>query len=304
MLSFEQLKTKPKVLKSLIGHTLIEFNSLLEPFQLAYENYINDIVVKNKHRKRAPGGGRKATLFTTEERLFFILFYFKIYPLQELLGFFFGMSQSQANEWIHRLSGILQSALGYELMLPERNPLKLEQVLSHCPALEFIIDGTERRIQRPKDKDKQKKFYSGKKKAHTVKNNVITNYDTKKVDYLSGTYEGKRHDKKICDEEAHGFPNGSILLKDTGYQGYEPENVHTLQPKKKPKNKELSEDERQHNKIISSLRVRVEHVIGSVKICRIAKDIFRNSKVNYNDLVMEIACGLHNFRVAHRMTQV
>ena len=60
------------------------------------------------------------------------------------------------------------------MQLPERRAANLETVLSACPSLEFIIDGTERPINRPKDKDKQKSHYSGKKKAHTVKNNLIT----------------------------------------------------------------------------------------------------------------------------------
>jgi hypothetical protein len=84
------------------------------------------------------------------------------------------MSQTQANEWIHRLSGLLNRALGYEMHRPERRAANLESVLSACPSLEFIIDGTERAINHPKNKDNQKRYYSGKKKGHVVKNNVIT----------------------------------------------------------------------------------------------------------------------------------
>ncbi|MFK8186337.1 MAG: hypothetical protein AB8B99_23425 [Phormidesmis sp.] len=68
---------------------------------------------------------------------------------------------------------MLNQSLGDELQLPERRPANLESVLSACPSLEFIIDGTERPINRPKDKDKQKTYYSGKTKAHTVKHNLI-----------------------------------------------------------------------------------------------------------------------------------
>lgn len=299
MLSFNLLKGKPKVFKSLTGHSLDEFYQILDSFDKAYDDFILEKRAFLE-RKRAVGGGRKAVLSTTEDRLLFILFYFKIYPIQEVMGFFFSMGQAQANEWIHRLSPVLQKALGYELLLPERKAHNLKQVLSHCPSLEFVIDASERPIQRPKDSERQKECYSGKKKRHTVKNNLITNFNTKRVEYLSGTYEGKKHDKKICDEEEYEFPVGTTLLKDTGYQGYEPENVFTLQPKKKPRNKELSENDKMMNKIISSLRITVEHVIGSVKVCRIVKDIFRNTKEDFNDLTMEIACGLHNLKVSHR----
>ncbi len=81
-------------------------------------------------RQRAYGAGRIAHLKQLEDKLLFILFYYCQYPTQEAQGFFFGMSQSQANEWIHRLSGLLNQALGYEMQLPERRAANLETVLS------------------------------------------------------------------------------------------------------------------------------------------------------------------------------
>src|SRR5215468_6143083 len=78
------------------------------------------------------------------------------------------------------------------------------------------------------------------KKAHTVKNLIIGGIHTRKVNYLSQTYEGKRHDKKIADEESPTYPADIGVYKDTGFQGYEPEGVKTFQPQKKPKGKELT----------------------------------------------------------------
>jgi len=118
---------------------------------------------------------------------------------------------------------------------------------------------------------------------------------------LGSIWEGKKHDKIICDEERHEFPDGSILYKGTGYQGYEPSGVDTRQPKKKPRSGELTESE---NTLISKMRITVEHVLCGVKRCRIVKDIFRNTKDGFDDLVMEIACGLHNFRTAYRTGEV
>lgn len=67
-------------------------------------------------------------------------------------------------------------------------------------------------------------YYSGKKKTHTLKNNVITERDGKVV-FLSDTYDGKKHDKKIAEEEGYQFPSDSTLWQDTGFQGYAPEGV-------------------------------------------------------------------------------
>ncbi|MDM8524297.1 transposase family protein, partial [Desulfococcaceae bacterium HSG8] len=165
---------------------------------------------------------------------------------------------------------------------------------------EFAIDGTDRDIQRPKDNEKQKEFYNGRKKKHSVKNNVIVSVGDRKVKYLSGTCEGKKHDKKLCDEEQLVFPKDIGLWKDTGFQGYEPEGVNTHQPKKKPRGGELSIDEQIENSIISGVRIVVEHVISGIKRCRIVRDVFRNTKEKSDDLVTEIACGLHNFRTECR----
>jgi hypothetical protein len=133
-----------------------------------------------------------------------------------------------------------------------------------------------------------------------VKNNIIANAESGEVCYLSGTCPGKRHDKRICDDEAYSFPALSGLFKDTGFQGYEPDDVLTYQPKKKPRSGELTGGERFINSVISSVRISVENIICGVKRCRIVKDTFRNYKSGFDDSVMEIACGLHNLRIRHR----
>lgn len=157
-----------------------------------------------------------------EDKLVFILFCFRLYPVQAAQGFFFGMGQPEANESIHRLPPILNQALGHEMQLPARERKSIEQILGECTDLEFILGGTERLICRPQDLQRQKDHYSGKKKRHTRKNNVISDKGTRKIKGLSQTVEGKGHDKKLGDEQDLKFPSGSKLWRDTGIQGYAP----------------------------------------------------------------------------------
>jgi len=305
MLSYAKLKSKPRVFRSLTGITLSEFETLLPSFEQAWQDYIYTNYIAREERQRSYGGGRKAELKDLRDKLLFILFYFRQYPIQEVQGFLFGLGQAQANQWVHRLTTVLNQALGEEQHLPERNPRKLEEVLAACVELEFIIDGTERPINRPSDSIKRKEYYSGKKKRTTVKNNVITERRRGgKVKYLSETVEGKKHDKKLADEEGYQFPPGSTLWKDTGFQGYEPEKVTTFQPKKKPRGGELTAAEKERNRDISSQRIPVEHHIGGIKRSHIVHDTYRNRKDDYVDLVMETACGLHNFRASQRLVAV
>ena len=138
------------------------------------------------------------------------------------------------------------------------------------------------------------------KKAHTDKNLVLVNTHSHKVVYLSPTTPGKKHDKKQADEAAIVYPPQATLGKDTGFQGYEPANVITWQPKKKPKGRDLTVSDKRMNAVLSSARIVVEHTLSGVKRCHIVKDMFRNTKTGFTDSVMEVACALHNLRVTFR----
>jgi hypothetical protein len=300
MFSYDKVKNNPKLLLAMTSLTRAEFEQLLVPFQAAWEAQAAQTAVPEQSRQRRAGAGRKPALRTMADKLLFILYYFKAYPLQEILAFEFGMSQGQACAWIATLSPVLKQALGTLGQLPERDPAQLATKLAEEEETALGIDGTERRIQRPKDQEKQRMYYSGKKKAHTVKNNVVVGLESRRIQYLSGTYEGKKHDKKICDEEQLTFPPDISLYKDTGFQGYEPSGVQTYQPKKKPRGQELSAEDKERNRLISKVRIIAEHVISGIKRCHILKDVFRNTRAGFADLVIVIACGLHNFRTQCR----
>jgi hypothetical protein len=303
MFSYNQIRQVPKLLLATTSLTQAEFERLLPFFREAWDEYVAQNFIERESRERRYGGGqRESTLVDPEDKLLFILYYAKAYPLQEILAYEFGMAQSTANEWIHILTGVLRRALEKGGHSPGRDPKELAETLRNENEKTYGIDGTERRVQRPKDEEKQKKYYSGKKKAHTVKNLIVGGIKSKKVNYLSQTCEGKRHDKKIADDEAMAFPEGASLYKDTGFQGFEPEGVDTFQPMKKPRGKELTPEQKEQNRLISRIRVVIENIIAGVKRCHIVKDLFRNTKDRYDDLVMEIACGLHNFRVSCRQS--
>ncbi len=300
MFTYNNVKNNPKLFRAMTTLDQAEFEELLPYFQSIWNAYVQETSIPIQKRQRQPGGGRKAILCTTADKLLFILYYNKAYPLQEIFAFEFDLSQQAACSWIHILSEVLKRTLASMGHLPERKPAQVAAGISSSGESVLGIDGTERRRQRPKNAGKQKQYYSGKKKAHTVKNNVIVTFSSRRVKYLSGTYEGKKHDKKICDEEQPTLPEGITLYQDLGFQGYEPAGVNTKQPKKKPRGQELSEEDKQGNRLISKVRIIVEHVLSGIKRCHIVKDVFRNYKAKFDDLVMEIACGLHNFRTACR----
>jgi len=224
MVSYSTVRQRPDQFLACTGCTIDEFDLLFPSFSSAWDEY------RKKNSVNSGGGNPKLPNIT--DKLFFILFYYKVYPIQSAMGAMFGMSQSQVCTWIHVLSPVLKRALGIEKCLPERNPRKLKEALEACEMYDFLIDGTERERQRPSNPHEQKACYSGKQKAHTYNNIVIVDEHAQTVEYLSQTYEGTYHDKAICDEEQYAFPENATLQKDRGFQGYEPENVITYQPKK------------------------------------------------------------------------
>lgn len=234
MITYAELQGNRRKFSALTGLTLPEFQLLLSAFARAYERlYPPDRTAAGRPRRRATGGGRRGPLHPPEQKLLFLLVDLRTYPLQVIMGELFGLSQPAVNSWIYRLLPILRAALDDLGVLPERDPQGFARGQPPTPRL--IIDATERRRQRPKDPEKQAAHYSGKKKAHSDKNVVVTSLENQGIDFLSRTYVGKTHDKKIADQEDISYPPGATLYKDTGFQGYEPAVAETCQAKKKAK---------------------------------------------------------------------
>ncbi len=237
MLTYEKLKKKSREFLSATGMTQEEFEILLPNFELAYDKlYPKSLTFDGKERERATGAGVKGALSKFADKLLFILVYQKTNPLQTMHGLQFGLSQSQTNYWIHRLLPVLKQTLSDLGMKPERDAsLVATNPETAEGGANLAIDGTERRLQRPSDPIKQREKYSGKKKAHTDKNILLVNENTRRVIYLSPTVEGKKHDSRAAKEAAIAYPAHATLDKDTGFQGYEPDGVLTMQAKKKKK---------------------------------------------------------------------
>jgi Helix-turn-helix of DDE superfamily endonuclease/DDE superfamily endonuclease len=206
MITYSELQQDRRRLLALTGLTLKEFQILLGAFRRSYDRlHPSQQTLAGRPRQRLAGGGRHGVLHLPEQKLLFLLVYLKTYPLQVLLGELFDLSQQGVNYWLHRLLPVLQLALDELDVLPERSPSRFPE--SQPPSAKdrrLIIDATERRRQRPKNPEKQALHYSGKKKTHTDKNVVIVSIPNQRVEFLSQTYTGKTHEKKIADQENIG----------------------------------------------------------------------------------------------------
>ena len=291
-------RKKPQRFLVLTGFTVEEFDKLLVEFERQFYQRMEKYSLTGQERQgRRYVDYRNCPLYGSDEKLFFILTYCKTYPLQEVQAALFNLSQPKANQWIQGLIVVLRMTLATLNELPARTMQALLLQLKGQSL--FFHDGTERPILRPSAPEQQRLYYSGKAHAHTVKNNLLIDL-TCRVLFLTPTLEGKMHDKKLADQTGYSLPKKSRLSQDNGFQGFSQDGVAILQPKKKPKGKSLSDLDKHINQWHASLRIRIEHAIGGVQRMRIVKDKLRNYKDGFRDLVMELCCGLHNFRLKFR----
>jgi hypothetical protein len=171
MITYATLKNNPRRFLSMTSLTVPEFDALVPVFAEECAAMRSPTHTRaGQPRRRKAGGGNKARLATPEDQLLFILIYLKTYPLQTAHGLQFNLRQSQTNEWIHRLLLILDRSLVRLKQMPERDgsAFATSGVTPGVPT-DLIIDGTERRRQRPKNTEKQREAYSGKKRRIRTK---------------------------------------------------------------------------------------------------------------------------------------
>ncbi len=294
---YDKIRHRHSQVLAATGLTPVEFDALLVTFKYHWDDYYSHFTLEGKVRQRISYNRKTSVLPLIQDKMFFILVYLKTNPLQELHAIQFEMTQPQANRWIHLLSEILRRTLKTLDELPDRNSKRLMHILQGCE--EVLLD-------EPSDLFNALWMKTGSlhvivvKKTHSIKNNLLCTNNLRIV-WLSSTYEGHVHDKKICDEEPLLLPRGIRLWQDTGFIGHRPDGVEICMPRKKPKGKELTAVEKQENKRISGIRIKVEHAIGGMKKCRIVKERFRCHKFGFEDMVILIACGLHNFRISHKI---
>ncbi len=160
-----------------------------------------------------------------------------------------------------------------------------------------IIDATEQRIRRPKDKETQKRHYSGKKKAHILKTQVTITPDRRLCE-VSRSVPGSVNDLTLLRESgtAHRLQDGQAMM-DAGYQGIAKDvgSERIVQAHRASRGHPLTPEQKAENRVLAKSRVRVEHVIADLKVFQVLAQVYRHSRERYNDCFVTVA-GLSNRR--------
>jgi hypothetical protein len=292
-MDIDRVLKNPRLVRAILGVSAKEFESLLVTFTQVWRE-----AAQNKKRKRAVGGGRIGKIKNPRNKLFFILWYLKVYPTFDVAAYVFSSSKTKTNVWVKNILPLLEKTLGRRVVLPKRRIATPEEFFASFPGVqEVMIDGVERPAIRSKKAKTQSKHYSGKKKRHMRKNLIVTDAK-KRILVLTPSKHGRVHDKRLSDKNllARGIPDPVSVLADTGFQGLQHLHANTLMPNKKPRGGFLSEAQKAMNRLISSCRMPVEHAIGGIKRFRAVSDTYRN-KNGLDDRLVHVAAGLWNFHM-------
>lgn len=290
-MDIDSVLNNSRLCHAVIGVSRREFESLL----IAFTQVVRQDA-ENKKRQRAFGGGSKGNIKSPQKKLFFILWYLKVYPTFDVAAYVFASSKSRTHGWAHTILPLLEKALGRKVVLPKRRISTTEEFFQAFPGTkEVMLDGVERPTLRSQKKKSQSKHYSGKKKRHTRKNVVMTDA-SRRILFLSPSKHGRVHDKKLLDKSELHIPCEVSVVVDTGFQGLQKKHANTFIPFKKPRGGVLTDAQKAMNRLISSTRIVVEHAIGGMKRFRAVSDINRN-KQGFDDAVVNAAAGLWNLHI-------
>jgi hypothetical protein len=267
-----------------------------------YHDYELKRLSNKKNRKRTIGAGRPFNL-NIRDRCIMLLVYYRLYITYTLAGFLFDLDQqSNICRDIQKIESLIRQCLPipqkiYNITKRLRSPDEIEQ---YFPGFLAFIDSTEQQIPRPANKRKRKGYYSGKKKRHTVKTQLVVN-NHGFIIHKTGHRKGRRHDYDIYKKNHPATPKQVVNVLDLGYLGVEkdfPKQISSL-PYRKKRNLWSSQEQKEYNKSHSKKRIVIEHTICKLKKYGIMNDVFRNRLRKY-DKVSDIVAGLVNYRIMNR----
>jgi hypothetical protein len=292
----DSLKTHPSVFRHLTGLTVPVFDALAADVVPAIE-VAHRQSLDRPDRERAIGAGGEFGL-TTADQVLLTVVWLRQYPTQEVLGFLFGVSDSTALRAVRRCLPVLERAGKDTMRMPDPGPgrrKKLPAVLADTPGLAVVIDTFEQRTHRPRRR--QRAYYSGKKKAHTLKSQVGVDEESGRVVDVSDSVPGPWADIKLLKKSRllKRLPAGVGGIGDLAYVGIadlHPEGLGAA-PRRKPRGRERPPEDRKYNRAFSRRRIIVEHAIGRLRRFRSVAHVNRHRRKGHAARIRAIA-GLVN----------
>jgi len=305
MFAYESLVRSPSAFRSLTGMTPAEFEALLNAFLTAADRLrqASRTTRTGQPRRRAAGAGHPHR-HDSRHRLLMTLVWLRVYPTYELLGFFFGLHKRNAQLNVREALAVLDTLGDFPPDRPGRPRQKLgalSEVLAAFPEVRVIIDSKEQRVNRPRGYDAQKPYYSGKRKAHTVKTQVVVDVCGRIESVSDSVPGGANHDLPLlCGSGVlEQLAAGEGAMVDKGYVGlknYYPE-VPVVIPFKARRNHPLTEEQKDYNRRVARCRIVVEHTMAQLNRFTVLRQVFRGQQRGRHSQVVRVVARLVNRRM-------
>lgn len=303
-LSYPHLRRYEKKFRHLSGLSVAEFDELYRRFEPAWIQAEKERL-QGRVRQRAVGGGVDY-LLDLDTRLLLVLVWMRHYLTGEALGYLFGVSQSCVSRTLARLLPVLAAVEKRELLPPSGKRRSLVHFERDEPDLFAIFDATEQSVNKPQDDAQARAAFSGKQRRSTCKTTLQVNEDGL-IRQLSATSPGSIHDVTHLRQSGllHHLPPQAIAVADAAFVGlYKDLPDHgLLVPYKAQRNHPLCMEQRYANRLVASIRIKVENVFAHLKIFRILTHRFRHNVAKVHSLVFTVIAGLHNRRTRNRLKQ-
>lgn len=323
MFTEQSLRDYPSLVKAFTGIAADEFWKLIQQMTERFAAYLLDQRAR-PDRQRAVGAGRTYDLPLTI-RTALVLSYLRLHIPQATVAALFGATQADVSRELRRLLPLIQQCVPCPVVWevvdePQAVPSEPALVLEHLADGRVLVDATEQRVSRPQDPTQQKAYYSGKKKAFTLKTQIVTD-GQHHIEAISVAVPGAEHDKTLSDrvQTLARLPDSCEAAADKGYQGLanQVDSVTVIDPAtgatrliprlivntpfKKPKGQALTGDQKGFNRRLGAIRIRVEHCIGWVKNWACLATRFRCDHTIYTP-IMQTICGFVNMQTRRWQT--
>jgi hypothetical protein len=303
MMKYVYLSDFPKIFLTMTGLHLDEFDDLVEAVEPLYQA-AELARLSRPDRQRDIGGGDHADLSMRDQVLLTVI-WLRQYPTQDVLVYFFGVSQATVSRYVKQVLPILEQDGRDRMRMPDpgrKRRRKLDELLRDMPEIMVVIDSFEQKVQRPKDPTERDAWYSGKKKMHTIKSQTAVDEETGEIVDVPDSVPGPEADIKLLEksELLDKLPDGVGGMGDSGYQGIAKLHPKGYSPRKKPRRKDRPSEDVAYNAAFSRRRIIVENTNNRIRRYQSLTQTDRNHRQNHTARVRAVA-GLVNRQIRSRL---
>jgi len=305
IMRYVHLRQYPKVFQAVTGLQVTEFDQLVKEVVPLYTE-AERARLERPGRQRALGAGHPFALAVRDQLLLAVV-WLRLYPTHEVLGYLFGVSDSAVWRVIDRVLPVLEQAGRDTMRMPDpgkKHRRTLEQLLHDTPELAVVIDSFEQRVQRPQERAEADRYYSGKRRQHTLKSQVAVDEHSGRIVDVSESVPGPTADITLLKQSGimARLPTGVGAIGDLAYVGIDklhPDGLGAC-PRRKPRGQPRSAEDRAYNTAFSRRRIRVEHTVNRQRRYQSLTQTDRNHRRLHTERAVAVA-GLVNRQIDHRL---